>query len=149
MCVWGGVVVVEESDNDNQPRTVIAFNSFEFQRGGRKEKKISTHPQLAVSTSLRSPLSASSARSLVSFRLSRLSPAPSPSSLPSRQVWAIHSDVRLTPSAFCCESQKDRKKREMERKRDREGGKGAGRKMEKTKKDKLCHSYAGEKKRGE
>lgn len=41
-------------------------------------------------------------------------------SLPSRQVWAIHSDVRLTPSAFCCESEKDRERRRREGGRERE-----------------------------
>lgn len=81
-----------------------------LQRGVEEKKKrekknwFSTRLQPAISTSARSPLSASSTRSLVSFLLRLLLPAPSPSSLPSWQVWAIHSDVRLTPSAFCCES---------------------------------------------
>lgn len=95
----------------------------------------------AISTSVRSPLSASSARSLVSFFFSSASSLFPRSvtlfSLPSRQVWAIHSDVRLTPSAFCCESQKDRERGERERARKGEEGVGGEKEIGKnTKKDK-------------
>lgn len=56
------------------------------------------------------------------------------------EVGAAHSDVRTAPSAFCCNSQRERngEKSETERNREREGK--VGEKMEK-----LCQSNAEEK----
>lgn len=149
---WG-VVGWRGATTTINPRTVIAFNSFEFQRGGRKEKKKNLN---SSSTSSQHFFALSSFRlfSEITCIFSPQPPLPCSVALFSpftaglgysfrRQTHSVSLLLRVT------ERQEKKKKKNGEKERQREGGKGAGRKMEKTKKDKLCHSYAGEKKRGE
>lgn len=57
-----------------------------------------------------------------------------------REVGAAHSDVRTAPSAFCCNSQRERNEKKARRSETERGRGRWGEKMEK-----LCQSNAGEK----